>query len=153
MAWLENRIPPPVLVVVIAVAMGAAAYVGPPSGIPWPWRAAAALVLFVAAGAFGPVAIRAFGRANTTVDPVRVERASTLVTAGVYARTRNPMYVSLALLLASWAAWLGHWAPLLGPVVFVLYITRFQILPEERALTARFGDDYACYRNAVRRWL
>ena len=57
------------------------------------------------------------------------------------------------LLLASWAAWLGLLAPLLGPVVFVLYTTRFQILPEERALTARFGEDYARYRNAVRRWL
>ena len=101
------------------------------------------MVPFIAAGAFGPSAIRAFGRADTTADPVRVERASTLVTTGVYARTCNPMYVALALLLASWAAWLGQWTPLLGPALFVLYVTRFQILPEERALFALFGEDYA----------
>ncbi len=133
--------------------MGAAARFGPPSPVFWPARAFAAAALFLVAGAFGPRAIRSFLRVGTTVDPMRVDRALTLVTTGVYARTRNPMYAALALLLTAWAAWLGLLAPFLGPVLFVLYITRFQILPEERALMARFGDDYARYKSAVRRWL
>jgi protein-S-isoprenylcysteine O-methyltransferase Ste14 len=98
-------------------------------------------------------AIRAFRRANTTVNPVHVERASALVTSGRFARTRNPMYVAMALLLAAWAAWLCQPAPLLGPLVFVLFIARFQIIPEERALAAIFGADYAAYKNRVPRWL
>src|SRR5271165_5260442 len=109
MRWLENRVPPPVVTLVIAAAMGAAAYCGPPSPIAWRWRAAAAAILFVAAGMLGPPALRAFRRAKTSRDPVRIGRASSLVTTGVYARTRNPMYLAIALLLTSWAAWLGHW--------------------------------------------
>ena len=153
MSWLETRIPPPVLTLAIAAAMGAAAWILPPSPLPWRARAVATVVLLLAGGAFGPVAIRSFLRARTTTDPMRVERASSLVTTGVYARTRNPMYLALALLLTAWAAWLGSAAALLGPIVFVAYITRFQILPEERALTARFGAEYQRYRDAVRRWI
>lgn len=153
MSWLETRVPPPFLLLAIAAAMGAAAYFAPPSAVPWPARAVGAAILFAVAGFFAPRAIRTFRRVGTTVDPMNPEQASTLVTTGVYARTRNPMYLSLALLLTSWATWLGRWAPFLGPVVFVLYITRFQIRAEERALAARFGDDYSRYRGAVRRWL
>ena len=79
--------------------------------------------------------------------------AEDLVTDGIYAHSRNPMYVGQALLLAAWAVWLAHALAPLGAVAFVLYITRFQILPEERALAARFGDDWRAYRARVRRWL
>jgi protein-S-isoprenylcysteine O-methyltransferase Ste14 len=153
MNWLENRIPPPLVALISAGLMAAAGYASGPGVIDWPWRTAAAAVLFVAAGVFGPTAIRSFARAGTTIDPVHIERASELVTTGIFARTRNPMYVSMALLLASWAAWLGTLAPLLGPPLFVLYITRFQIMPEERALAARFGADHASTRERVARWL
>lgn len=153
MTWLETRIPPPVLAIAIAVAMGAAAWASPPSPIPWPARAAATVLLLLAGGAFGPVAIRSFLRAKTTTDPMHVERASSLVTTGIYARSRNPMYVGLAFLLTASAAWLGIAATVLGPIAFVLYMTRFQIIPEERALAARFGDDYRRYQAVVRRWL
>lgn len=153
MSALERKVPPPVLVVVLAAAMWGAHWASVPSLLPWPARLAAAVALFVAAGFFGPPAIRAFGRAATTINPVNVEKASALVTTGVFGRTRNPMYVSMTLLLGAWAAWLGQAAPLLGPVVFVLYITWFQIMPEERALARLFGAAYDDYRRAVRRWV
>jgi protein-S-isoprenylcysteine O-methyltransferase Ste14 len=35
----------------------------------------------------------------------------------------------------------------------VLYVTRFQIEPEERILAGLFGEEYSAYRNRVRRWL
>ena len=63
------------------------------------------------------------------------------------------MYVGQALLLAGWALWLAHALAPLGVVAYVLWITRFQILPEERALAARFDADYAAYRARVPRWL
>ena len=63
------------------------------------------------------------------------------------------MYVGLTLVLIGWAAFLcSAWA-LPGPVVFVLYITRFQIVPEERVLAGKFGAAYAQYTARVRRWL
>jgi protein-S-isoprenylcysteine O-methyltransferase Ste14 len=95
----------------------------------------------------------ALHRAHTTVNPVHVDQASSIVTNGVYRLTRNPMYVGLALLLTAWAIWLAvPWA-FAGPALFGLYIYRFQILPEERAMEAKFGAEYLAYKQRVRRWL
>ena len=92
-------------------------------------------------------------RARTTVNPLRPERASALVTTGVYRITRNPMYVGMALMLLAWAVLLASPAALAGPVTFIAYMNRFQIGPEEDALDTLFGPDYAAYRSRVRRWL
>ena len=97
--------------------------------------------------------VAAFVRARTTVNPLRPARASTLVIAGAYRFTRNPMYLGMALLLAGWAVLLGSWVSVMAPVVFVAFITRFQIVPEERAMAERFGLDYRAYCQRVRRWL
>lgn len=133
--------------------MGAAKLYLPAATIPWLARTVAAGGLFVVAVAFGLLAVRAFVGAATTINPVQIDRASSLVTTGVYAWTRNPMYVALALLLTSWAAWLGQGLLLLGPIAFALFITRFQIVPEEQVLAAKFGEAYDRYRNLVPRWL
>jgi protein-S-isoprenylcysteine O-methyltransferase Ste14 len=58
----------------------------------------------------------------------------------------------LAFLLA-WAIYLAQPLALLGPLAFVLYITHFQIVPEERVLSGLFGEEFADYRDRVRRWL
>ena len=63
------------------------------------------------------------------------------------------MYVGIALLLTAWACYLSALWPFLGPVLFVLYIDRFQIESEERVLKALFGEEYAAYAARVRRWL
>ena len=75
------------------------------------------------------------------------------MTSGSYRLTRNPMYLGMAILLATLAIVLSSPWLLLGPLVFVLFITRIQIIPEERAMHARFGDDYAAYCARVRRWI
>jgi protein-S-isoprenylcysteine O-methyltransferase Ste14 len=150
---LDNRIPPPLVFLLVATTMGLAAALLPPAGLagPWTWTLGGALVLL--AGLSGPPAIRRFGRAGTTIDPVVIERASVLVTEGVYRWSRNPMYLAMAALLGAFAAFAAQPWLVLGPVAFVLFITRFQILPEERAMRARFGAGYDAYRARVRRWL
>lgn len=153
MSWWERRIPPPLLFLLFAAMLGAGARVLGPSPLPLAWRAVAVVLCVLAALLFAPAAIAAFLRARTTIDPVHIERASTLITSGAYARTRNPMYVGLVLLLTAWTAWLGHPALLIGPFLFLLWLTRFQILPEERLLAEKFGEAYAHYRRKVRRWL
>lgn len=95
----------------------------------------------------------AFLRRHTTINPLRPAKTSALVTGGVYRFTRNPMYLGLACLLTAWALWLGAWQSFAGPLVFVAYITRFQIRPEERALSRLFGVAYSDYIARVRRWL
>lgn len=95
----------------------------------------------------------AFRRAATTVDPTRPERASTLVSNGIYRYTRNPMYLGMAFVLLGWSVYLANLGAIVLVAIFVAYITRFQIVPEERELSRLFGDAYSKYKATVRRWL
>jgi protein-S-isoprenylcysteine O-methyltransferase Ste14 len=141
------------MVIATAAVMEGLSLISPESAIPIEWRLGISVSLFIAAGIFGAPAFRAFGKAKTTINPVDIDRASTLVTTGIYARTRNPMYVGLSLILLSFAAWLGQLAPTIGPLFFVWFTTQFQIMPEERVLATKFGSAYSDYQQSVRRWL
>jgi protein-S-isoprenylcysteine O-methyltransferase Ste14 len=152
-AALETLVPPPLVAAIVALAMLAIRGWDYALPLDRSWRIALA-VGFVAAGfAFSLPAMLAFLRARTTINPHHIDRASTLVTGGVFALTRNPMYLGLALQLTGWAAYLGTLAAFLGPLLFVAWITRFQIVPEERLLAARFGGDFEAWRRRTRRWL
>ena len=153
MEWLEAKIPPPVVAVVIAVAMWGVSRFAPLLHIPSAIRLWAAIAVFVVGIGFSAAGVIAFRRARTTVNPTKPEQASSLVSSGVYRITRNPMYVGLSCALVAWAVFLGSMWALLGPVAFVLYTGRFQIAPEERALEKLFGTEYADYCAKVRRWL
>jgi len=147
------RVPPVALFVVVALLMWAVASWLPSWRIALPGHTLVAALLLLAAGATGVAGVRAFRRARTTVNPLRPEKASALVTSGIYRRTRNPMYVALAIALLGWAVWLQHPLALLGVAAFVAWINRFQIASEERALRALFGPEFDRYCSEVRRWL
>jgi protein-S-isoprenylcysteine O-methyltransferase Ste14 len=153
MAALDLRVPPPLIGALLASAMWWAAPFGAYPPLPAPLRLALVVLLAVIGIGFDLAGIAAFRTGRTTVNPLKPERTSALMTGGVYRLTRNPMYVGMAFLLTAWAVQLGAFAPCLGPVLFVLYITRFQIMPEERVLAGKFGRDYADYRARTRRWL
>ena len=84
---------------------------------------------------------------------LKASLASSLVIRGVYRYTRNPMYVGLLLTLLAWAVFLANPLAALWVVVYVLYITRFQIIPEERVLASLFAAEYEAYKGRVRRWV
>jgi protein-S-isoprenylcysteine O-methyltransferase Ste14 len=150
---LELRIPPPLVGAVVAAAMWGAT-TGGAAPAPLSVLQIVACALLGAAGvAFDLAGLLAFRAARTTVNPMAPQRTRALATSGVYRVTRNPMYVGMALLLSAWAVALASPWAVGGPVVFVLYVTRFQIGPEERVLHARFGTTYADYCRRVRRWL
>lgn len=150
---LELKIPPPVVAVLTGLAMWAFADPANASGAVPVARWILCAVLALAGAAFDLSGLVAFRRARTTINPLRPDKTSSIVQAGIYRLTRNPMYVGLTLFLCAWAAYLWSWWALIGPAVFVAYITRFQILPEERVLAASFGEAFEAYRNNVRRWL
>jgi len=150
---LELKVPPPVVAFLIGVAMWFAFPHGVPVELSLVARITAFAVIALAGGAIALAGELEFRRARTTINPFKPENSTTLVTSGIYRITRNPMYVGLTLVLVGWAAFLWSAWALPGPVVFALYITRFQIAPEERALCARFGETYAQYAAHVRRWL
>jgi protein-S-isoprenylcysteine O-methyltransferase Ste14 len=84
---------------------------------------------------------------------MKPESSSSLVVSGIYKLTRNPMYLGLLLVLLGWAIYLTNVLVFLLLPAFILYINRFQIAPEERALTALFGQEFAAYKSRTRRWL
>jgi protein-S-isoprenylcysteine O-methyltransferase Ste14 len=113
-----------------------------------------AAVAFLAAGVgLMAAAVASFVTANTTINPLKPSRASRLVTSGVFRLSRNPIYLGDLLALVAIAVWLGQAANIALLAGFVWYIDRFQIRPEERALSTLFGAEYAAYCARVRRWL
>jgi len=153
MTWLELRVPPlAVLVACAAVQFGIAKAL---PALHWPARGlrVLAIVLAVVGLAVCGLGVFEFRRSATTVDPTRPANASSIVASGIFRYSRNPMYLGFALLLVAWSAWLQNVAGVAVAAFFVAYLTRFQVLPEERALVERFGSEYAQYRERVRRWL
>ncbi len=151
--WLELKIPPVGQLLLHGVAIWSLARID--SGGRWttPMHGGIA-TLWVAAGlALGLAAVFQFRTARTTVDPRSPDHASVVVSDGVYGWSRNPMYLALLLGLAGWAIYLAHPGGVLLLPTFVLYMNRFQILPEERALREKFGAPYEEYVSSVRRWL
>ena len=150
---LELRVPPLVVLALHAIAMAAVAYLLPGAKIAVPaspWIAAA----FAGAGAIVAVAgVIAFRQHKTTVNPLTPDQSSSLVTNGIYRFSRNPMYLGFLLMLVAWSVWLTNWAAALLLPAFVLYMNKFQIEPEERALIGKFGSQFASYAGSVRRWL
>jgi protein-S-isoprenylcysteine O-methyltransferase Ste14 len=119
-----------------------------------PFATPLAASIAVAGVALCVLGVLPFRRAGTTLDPTRPERASRLVTNGIFAATRNPMYLGVLLLLVAWGVYLSNaLGLLLAPLSFFIFMNRVQIVREERALQAAFGDEYASYKRRVRRWI
>jgi protein-S-isoprenylcysteine O-methyltransferase Ste14 len=150
---LEHKIPPPLVLLLVAILMWVLALYTPAVALPPVMRWILVVGFLIIALGFAPPAILAFRRRQTTIDPVHIERASTLVTTGPFGTSRNPMYLGLTALLLAWSIYLSAPWTLLGPIVFVLFITRFQIMPEEQAMRAKFGSAYEAYCQNVRRWI
>jgi protein-S-isoprenylcysteine O-methyltransferase Ste14 len=150
---LELLIPPPVVGLMVAAGMWTLAHLPPILQLPPSVRLLIAAVLVAGGAAVALGGVISFRRAKTTVNPLKPETSATLVSSGVYSLTRNPMYLGMVMGLFAWAVYLSSIWSLVGPVVFVLYITRFQIVPEERVLDRLFGAPFAEYKKRVRRWL
>ena len=147
------KIPPVLLAIIAGLLMWLMAALTPGLAFAVPGRKMALIALSSLSGLLAGPSIASVLRAKTTLSPTRPERASALLCSGVYAISRNPMYLSLAVLLAAWAVFLSN--PLTMFIIpgFIAYMNRFQIEPEERALTTLFGDEYLAYQKKVRRWL
>lgn len=153
MRALELKIPPGVVVLVIAALMWLASREAPAFTFLLPAGRAVALGLVVVGAVIAGLGVVWFRRAGTTVNPLKPGTASSLVVSGIYRRTRNPMYLGMLVILSGWAVGLSNALAFAFLPVFILYLNRFQILPEERALASRFGEEFTAYQSKVRRWL
>ena len=149
---LELKVPP----LALAIVFGALMWLVSPYSlfiITLPWSSGFALMLYALGSAIVLAGMLTFFRMNTTVNPTTPEATTTMVTSGIYRFTRNPMYLGFLLILVGWAIDLSNLLAFAWLPVFVWYMNRFQILPEERALTSKFPEAFTLYQHSVRRWI
>jgi len=117
------------------------------------WRSAFAFTFCTVGFAIVLAGVLTFRRAKTTVNPLTPEATTTMVTSGIYRFTRNPMYLGFLFVLGGWAMYLSNLLAFALLPLFVWYMNRFQIVPEERALGAKFSQAFTAYKCSVRRWV
>ncbi len=153
MIHLEHKVPPPIVAAIFGAAMWGASNYLSHIEMNLSLRVIAAVVVALIGGFFCITGVVSFRRAKTTVNPLKPETASSLVSSGIYQVSRNPMYLGFALFLVAWAIYLSSPWTLIGVIGFVLYINQYQIAPEERALAALFGVEFEQYKQSVARWV
>jgi len=150
---MNNKIPPPILLVLFGVAMWFVAK----SEFAYPVSIPFALVIAIMLAAVGVLiavlALRRFSAAETTVNPLKPDTATSLVQSGIFSKSRNPMYVGLVIDLVAWAVWLQSLGNIAMLLVFIIMLNEWQIKPEEAAMRKLFGHEYETYCRKVRRWL
>lgn len=150
---LERKIPPPVVAIIAAGVMWLLAKEVVVSSYEAPYKVAICSVLIVFGFLVDFAALWLFMKAKTTVNPIKPNKASSLVTGGVYRYTRNPMYIGNLIFLLAWLVWLGSAYGFIGLILYVFYMHQFQIKPEEKALLSLFGNEYSLFCSKVRRWI
>ena len=153
MRWLELKVPPVLVGLACAGAMFGVARAAPELSYTLPARFALALALVAIGAAVALAGVAAFRSKRTTVNPLTPSASSSVVSGGVYRVSRNPMYLGFFLTLAGWALYLSNAVAVLLLPAFLAYMTQYQIKPEERALLAKFGPEFAQYMASVRRWM
>lgn len=151
--FLDHRVPPPIVAALCAAAMTGVARLSPGFWFELPFRVPLAWALLAFGFGCAGAGIAAFRHHQTTVNPRKPGDASRLVETGIYRRTRNPMYVGVTLALLGYGVSLTHALAIAMVALFPIYIQRFQIAPEERALATLFGDAFAGYMARVPRWI
>ena len=148
---LELKIPPAIVWLICALIMWGIAHLLPFGALPHLPKVA---ITFTMIGVgVGLAALWSFHKARTTINPLDPSQATQFVSKGIYQLSRNPMYVGLVCCLLAWAIWLSYLLTWIGIPLFIAYMTRFQIIPEERILKLKFGKEYENYCLKVRRWL
>lgn len=149
---MKLKIPPVLVVMIFGSLMYLFAKFSPVGYFDFSGRSYLMYGLLTIAVCIGVIAVIQFFKTKTTIDPSKPSKAVKLVTSGMYQYSRNPMYLGLFLLLLAWGLWLGNAFNILIAVGFVGYMNKFQILPEEEALSKIFDKHYRRYCTLTRRW-
>ncbi|MGR5416338.1 methyltransferase family protein [Vibrio diabolicus] len=153
MRKLELRVPPVAVFLLVILLMYWLKGLTPNFMITVPFVGFVVAALTLLSGFIGIAGVYEFRKEKTTVNPVKPESATSVVSTGVFAYTRNPMYVALLLLIIALGLWWQHLSVIPCGALFISYMNRYQIKPEEHVLERLFGDDYLKYKNRVRRWI
>lgn len=147
-------IAPPPLIYAGALGLGLAIdflMIRVPTGMPTFLRYGLAAVFAVAAVSLATGALLFLRRADTRAEPWQPTTA--IVTGGVYAYSRNPMYVAMVLFYLAAAVAADSVIALILLLPLLLVVHYGVVAREERYLEEKFGDEYRAYTAAVRRWI
>ena len=148
---LENKIPPPIIALIIGIIISASSAIIKPFNI----YGIEFVAIVIMAGSFLIIilSINKFKKENTTINPMDLTQTIKLVVTGTFALSRNPMYLGLAGILIGVTLFLKAWLGFIAIPIFIMYINKYQIAPEEKILTEKFKDDYISYCSTVKRWI
>lgn len=149
---INLKIPPPIIGLISAILMWVIASNSIQVFIPNSVKIPLSLFFVVIGLMIDGASIVRFFQTKTTINPLKPNNTTQLVTTGIYSISRNPMYLGLLFILLGWFFYLSAPLSFLGIVFYVFYITRFQIIPEEKILQSVFGDQFTRYKNSTRRW-
>ena len=148
---MNNKIPPPIVTLISGLAIYLSRNIFPNHyGIILDVFSALLLI-------FGIIIIRSafllFKNHKTTINPLNLTKTSLIVNTGVFKYTRNPMYLGMVFILLSVALKFNIYGGLIVILIFFSFITKFQIIPEEKAMEKLFGQEFKNYKKTTRRWL
>ncbi len=153
MEILELKIPPPAIMLTTATLMWVTSPEWSEYALSNSIKYGLMSLMFLCGITIDLTGLLHFRKAKTTINPLKPEEASQLVNFGIYQRTRNPMYLGMIFLLIGWSIFLTNFLAFAFIPLFILYITQFQIKPEEKILTGIFGEEFTKYQTQVRRWI
>ena len=148
---MSNKIPPPI----VTLFFGLCIYLSRPYFPEFSFSILNSLstISFVLGITVFATAVSSFKRQNTTVNPISIEKASSLVVNGVFKYSRNPMYLGMLFILLGLTFKFNLIGGLLFTSLFMIFISIFQIKPEEAAMEKLFDQEWKDYIKHVRRWL
>ena len=148
---MNNKIPPPI----VTLFFGLCIYLSRPYFPEFSNLVlnALSIIAFVVGIFVFAAAVSSFKKQKTTVNPISIEKASSLVVTGIFKYSRNPMYLGMSFILLGLTLKYNLIGGLIFTGLFMLFITKFQIKPEETAMEKLFDQEWKDYVSNVRRWL
>ena len=148
---MNNKIPPPIVTLICALIIYFSSSFFPSYTFP---LFNAMSILSLGSGLLLIfLAVNSFKKSQTTINPLQPDLASSLVTDGVFKYSRNPMYLGMLFILIFISLRFNLIGGSLVALGFVIYIKKYQIVPEEIAMVKLFNDKFIAYKSRVRRWL
>ena len=148
---MKNKIPPPIVTLFFGLCIYFSQEYFPESNLEF--LTILSYIFFFSGFSILVLAVSLFKKQNTTINPIKIENASSLITSGVFEYSRNPMYLGMVMILLGIALMFNFIGGILFTLLFAIYITKYQIRPEEEVMERLFGGDYLKYKNSVRVWL
>jgi protein-S-isoprenylcysteine O-methyltransferase Ste14 len=148
---LKNKIPPPLVTLLFGMGIYFSTELIHP--LAFKYQGTLAITVLTIGLVIMVSAILTFRQLQTTINPLQPNKATSLAVSGVFRFSRNPMYLAMLLILVALSLASGALAAVFLLPGFVIYISIFQIVPEEQAMEKLFSDQYLKYCKKVRRWI